>query len=929
MGLAAGTSLGPYEILSSLGAGGMGEVYRARDPKLGREIALKILPELFATDPERLARFRREAQILASLNHPNIAQIYGVEDSDGIHALVMELVEGSTLADRIAQGPLPVDEGVSVARQIAEALEAAHEQGIVHRDLKPANIKVRSDGAIKVLDFGLAKLLEAGSAAAAPPIAYRPGLTNSPTLTTPAMTMAGVILGTAAYMSPEQARGKQVDRRADIWAFGVVLFEMLTGVRPFEGETVSDILARVIEREPEWVRLPVSAPQPVVRLLRQCLKKDPRARLRDIGDARVQLEQVLSGAVDDAFPAASDVAISRIAVSKRRQLAVAITALIAGGLVAGLATWVVTGASLRRTRQTVRFAIVPSPPLPAGNIQVAVSPDGKSLVYVSLASPGGTQLMLRGIDQLNAVPLTGTLNARVPFFSADGQWVGFFTDRELKKVSVAGGPVTTICRFAGSPRGASWASDDTIVFATADQSTGLLRVAAAGGEPTTLTTPDDSHGEADHIYPSVLPGARAVLFTILAKGNNDDRQIAVMDLTTGKRRVVLRRGTSPAYVDSGYVMYADAGTLMAVAFDPNRLELRGAPVAVVEHVLTVLGNPTFSASANGTLVYVPGGIGVAGAAAPRSLAWVDRQGREEPLRLPVRTYTYPRLSPDGTKVALDIRDQENDIWVADLSRQTLTRLTFDPANDFYPVWTPDGRYIIFNSNRGGGGDIFRQRADGTGQIERLTTTLAGTAPHYPYSMSRDGRTLIYQNNDTKSGIDLDLLVFETVSGSVGGKQQSKPLIHSPASETNAEISPNGRWLAYQANERGSEEVYVRPFPDVDSGLWQISTGGGTRPVWSRAGTELLYLDVNGYLTSVPVQITGSFAFGRPTRLLNTRYFSGFGGSGQAVAGRTFDVSPDGKRFLVIKDVPGDQSAAPQIVVIVNESEELGARVSVK
>jgi eukaryotic-like serine/threonine-protein kinase len=768
----------------------MGEVYRARDTKLNRDVAVKVLPGAFALDADRLSRFKREAQVLASLDHPNIGAIYGFEDSEGVQALVLQLVEGPTLADRIAQGPMPLEETLPIARQVAEALEAAHEKGVIHRDLKPANVKVTPDGTVKVLDFGLAKLLETeGGVASSQTRAYSPGLTQSPTITTPAMTQVGVILGTAAYMSPEQARGKPVDRRVDIWAFGVVLFEMLSGVRSFDGETISDVLAKVIEREPDWSSLPADTPRSVRVLLQQCLKKDPRTRLRDIGDARVQLEQLLSGTAEEHVSSTADIADSPAKGSKRRRKAMAIVAAaICGAAAASLGTWVITR-STARSLQTVRFTIVPSPALPNGYDQLVVSPDGKSIVYVSLAIPGGTQLMLRAIDQLDPVPLKGTLNARIPFFSADGNWIGFFADRELKKVSIAGGPAITVCRLTSPPRGATWGFDDTIIFATGDVSTGLLSVSAAGGEPTVLTTPDAANGEIDHLYPRVLPGGRAVLFTIVTKGATDARQIGLLDVKTAQRRIVLRAGSNAEYIDSGHLVYAEAGTLMAVAFDLSLLEVRSAPVPIAEHVMTVLGNPVFSTSLNGTIVHVPGAVGVAGAGSPRSIMWVDRQGREEPLKLPVRTYTYPRLSPDGTKLAIDIRDQENDIWVADLQRQTLTRLTFDPGNDFYPVWTPDGRRIVFNSVRAGGGEIFSQLADGTGQVDRLTTTPTGSGPHYPYSFAPDGKVLIYQDTTPKTGIDLSLLSFDGAAGPFGaGKSRTEPLVHSPAAETNAEIS---------------------------------------------------------------------------------------------------------------------------------------------
>jgi serine/threonine-protein kinase len=608
-----------------------------------------------------------------------------------------------------------------------------------------------------------------------------------------------------------------------------------------------------------------------------------------------------------------------------------VTAALTGGtVVATLATWVIMRPTPPARSQPIRFTVAtpPAQSLVNGNAQLVVSPDGRTIVWVTTAT-GGTQLMVRALDELDAVPLRGSVNARLPFFSPDGKWVGFFADRELKKVSIAGGAAITVCRFAGVPRGASWGPDDTIIFSTGDTTTGLLRVPAGGGDPTMLTKPDEAGGEASYISPMILPGGRAVLFTIVAKGTPEKRQIAVLDLKTARRKILIRSGSHATYVDSGHIVFEDAGALLAAPFDLARLEVLSDPVAVVEQVLTVLGTPAFSVSPHGTLVYAPGGMGVAGAGAPRSLLWIDRRGGEEPIKLPLRTYTYPRLSPDGLKVAVDIRDQENDIWIADLTRLTLTRLTIDPANDFYPVWTPNGRRIIFNSNRAGAGDLFWQAADGTGTVERLTTTTNG--PHYPYSISTDGLTLIYQDNQPKTGIDLSLVLFESLSTDGPHKLQSNPLIQTAFSETNAEISPDGHWLAYQSNESGKDEVYVRPFPNVDGGRWQISDGGGTRPLWARSGHELFYLDASGFLMATSVQTTPVFTAGNPTKVLNTRYFSGFGGTGQAVAGRTYDVSPDGKRFLMIKDnVPGGQSStASVVVVVVGWQEELKQRVPVK
>jgi eukaryotic-like serine/threonine-protein kinase len=911
MSLSAGTRLGPYEILSAIGAGGMGEVYCARDTKLNRGVAIKVLPESLATDPERLARFSREAQVLAALNHPNIAHIHGFEDSTGVPALVMELVEGPTLADRVARGPIPIDEALPIAKQIAEALEAAHEQGIIHRDLKPANIKVRADGTVKVLDFGLAKALDpvAASEAAA-------ALTNSPTITSPALTARGVILGTAAYMSPEQAKGRPADKRSDVWAFGAVLYELLTGRRAFTGEGVSDTLAHILMTEPDWTALPANTPAGIRQLLRRCLEKDRKRRLADAADARLEIEDALaSPTVETAAPGTAQ--------SRRVAAAPIVLALAGGALIASLGTWAATRPVPQAPVLPSRFAIEPPPAqslfVSSFDRDLALSPDARYLVYRTGGTGNGGPLMVRAIDVLDAQPLTGITNARIPFFSPDSRWIGFFDLDELKKVPVTGGPAITICRFTGpGPRGASWGDDNTIVFATNDRKTGLLRVSADGGEPTVLTTPDAKQHEEDHLFPSVLPRGRGVLFTITT-GQVETAQVAVLDLKTGKRKTLIPGGSAAEYVDSstgsgqpGYLVYAVAGTLRAVRFDLERLEVLSDPARAVEYVMVGSnGAANYAVSRSGTLVYAPGG------AAARSLVWVDRQGHETPLKTPPRAYAIPRLSPDGTRVALDIRDQENDIWIWNLTRETLTRLTSDPGNDAEPVWTPDGQRLLFSSTRTGVSDLYWQAADGTGTADRLTNTSIN-----PTSVTPDGTRVI--GSDTPPTTQWDVVVFPLLSPArhAGpGPSSVKPLIQSPFTERNAEISPDGRFLAYESNESGRNEIYVRPFPEVERGRWQVSTGGGTQAAWARNGRELFYLDGSSRLTTVPVQTTGAtFSAGNPARVFDRAY-------AMPVGFRTYDVSPDGQRFLMIKD---DQNAtAAAIVVVLNWQEGLKRLVPTK
>ncbi len=915
MTLEVGTRLGPYEIVAPLGTGGMGEVYRARDIRLNRDVAVKVLPDLFATDAERLARFEREAQMLAALNHPNIAAIHGLEESGGLKALILELVEGPTLADRITQGPIPLDDVFPIARQIADALEAAHAQGIVHRDLKPSNVKLRPDGTVKVLDFGLAKALADDAASGSPAM--------SPTLTA-AATRMGVILGTAAYMSPEQARGKAVDKRADIWAFGCVLYEMLTGTRAFAGDEVSDTLAFVITKEPDWSALPATTPGPIRKLLRRCLEKDRKKRLADIADARFEIDEALT-APSDVMHAGSDVgsaglktrptydagvrlkpdatgveAASLKARPPLRVMPVIATAVIAAVVASG-AMWILTR-SAPVPRPVIRLQATPpaSDPLIVDQFvpSLVFSPDGTRIVYVAGRQP---RLYVRALDRIEGTPLSAAGEVRGPFFSPDGEWVAYFQGAELKKISIRGGPPVTICQScAAGNRGGSWGPDDTIIFTSGNGGTGLLRVSAAGGEPKAITTPNRQKGETGHRWPELLPGGQAVLFTIASAGAIDTAQIAVLDLKTGTQKLLVRGGSQPHYVSTGHLVYGIGGTLRAVAFDRDRLEVSGNPVPVLEHVITKnFGAADFSVSGNGSLAYVSGDV----RDAEGTLAWVDRQGKEEPVTAPPRNYLYVRLSPDGRRVALDVRDQENDIWVWDFSRRTLTRLTFDPASDINPVWSPDGRRIAYRA----AASVSWQPADGTGAVESVTK---GPNPQFPASFTPDGKALAILDLNPKTGFDVSMV-------SMNGDRAAKPLLHTPFAETNAEISPDGRWIAYQSNESGRDEIFVRPFPAVDAGRWQISTGGGVQPVWAHSGRELFYRDPDGRLMAVPIQAGASFAAGNPVVIIERRY------AGSPLPGRTYDVSPDGKRFLMIKDAQTTEKSTPtQLNVVLNWGEEL-------
>jgi len=918
MALAAGARIGAYEIVSLLGAGGMGEVYRATDHTLARDVAIKVLPDAVAADPDRLARFRREAQVLASLNHPHIAAIYGFEQSDGIHALVLELVDGPTLADRIAEGAIPLDEALPIAKQIADALESAHEQGIIHRDLKPANIKLRTDGTVKVLDFGLAKALDTGAASAA-------SATMSPTLTSPVlMTGMGVMLGTAAYMSPEQAKGRAVDKRSDIWAFGCVLYEMLTGTRPFEAEDIAETLAYVLTKEPDWSKLSPQLPPAVSAVVRRCLVKDRRQRIGDIAAVQFAFSEPAMVSSSQRTATAGTQASSRW----RRRATYAAVMVMAVAATA-IATWAVVRMNVKAPK-LVRFTIVPpanqplmlmSPggggtPLDRG---IAITPDGSRIVYRAGDNPQNYQLVVRSLDQLDARPLAGVGAVREPILSPDGQWVAFFSSGELRKVSINGGPSIVLCR-AVNPRGLTWGDDETLYFATSAPEA-LYSVPAGGGEAKPVAKPDSTHNEAALMLPSALPGGRGLLVTLFAAttlGQGDTGQILLVDPRTGQRKVLLRGGSHAQYVDSGHIVYAAAGSLRAVPFDLARLEVTGDPVPVVDGVSTApTGEAQFAVARNGTLIYVRSTTSTV--AGPQfSLVWVNRQGREEPIAAPPRAYVYPRISPDGTRLALDIRDQENDIWIWDLKRQTMSRLTFDPGLDRAPVWTPDGRRVIFSSQRGGltsGGNIFWQAADGTGTVERLTTS---DHAQFTTSVSPDGTRLVFRDDDPKSRRDISMATLD-------GKGTTESLVRTPFDEENAEVSPDGKWLAYQSNESGPSQVYVRPFPKVDGGRWQISTMGGSRPAWGRNGRELFYLDATSQMMTVPVQTSPAFSAGNPARVFDTRYPT-------PNNGRTYDVSADGQRFLMIKgnDTERTSGTPPaNIVVVLNWFEELKQRVPVK
>ena len=900
MPLSPGTTLGAYTVTAKIGEGGMGEVYQARDTKLDRDVALKVLPEAFTSDPDRLARFEREAKVLASLNHPNIGTIYGLEEAEGVKALVLELIEGPTLADRIAKGPIPIDEALPIAKQIAEALEAAHEAGVIHRDLKPANIKVREDGTVKVLDFGLAKALQ--------PDASDPNLSLSPTMSlTAAATQMGMVIGTAAYMAPEQARGKVVDKRADIWAFGAVLFEMLAGAKPFAGGDVSEVLATVIKTDPDWDALPDETPSRVPTLLRRCLEKEPKQRVHDVADVRLAME----GAFESAVSVSSEpVAAPQLRVWQRP---VAIGACVAAALViGGFADWALTRPAPVRM---VRFPMPLADGLAftfTGRPFVAIAPTGDRVAFTAT---GG--LWLRPLDQMDATLVPGSEGARNPFFSADGQRLGFQAGDQLKLVSVSGGAPVAL-GAADNPWGASWGADDTILFG---QSDGIWRVPGTGGTPELVISIEG--GEAVH-GPQMLPGGDLVLFTLRPVGTTswDASQIVVQSLTSGDRTVLVTGGRDGRYLPTGHLVYALNDTLLAQAFDLGQRSLRGEAVALVEGVRSTgnTGAAMFSVSDDGTLVYVPGGASGADRRLVR-LVWVDRRGQEELLDVEARPYRRPRLSPNGTRVVVEIvgDDGTGSIWVADATRGTLGRVTEGEGSS--PVWTSDGQQLVFASMGDGEPGLFRQSADGTGEIERLVSIEAGRRLQ-PGNWSPDGSRLVFDFG-TMNSRDIGVLTME-------GEPAWTPLLDTGADESDPVISPDGQWIAYVSDETGREGVHVQRFPGLGFGQL-ISTDGGMDPTWSPDGRSLFYRGSRsggapGEMAVVTIDPGPPLSVGPPEMLFDfTPYLRGVGGGPQ------YDVDPAGQRFLMLLDagaVDGGAVLRPQITVVLNWFEELKARVPV-
>lgn len=891
-----GRHIGVYRVDALLGAGGMGQVYRAHDTRLERDVAIKILPNAFAGDPARLARFQREARTLASLNHANIGAIHGVEEvavSTGDSevrrpALILELVDGETLADRLGRGPISLTEAVSIAGQIAAALSAAHERGITHRDLKPANVKITADGNVKVLDFGLAKATTPDSSGA--------DLTQAVTLS--AQTQDGLILGTPAYMSPEQARGQAVDARTDIWAFGCVLFEMLTGAMTFSGGTISDTIAAILDREPAWDRLPASTPPLLTRLLCRCLEKDPRRRLRDIGDARADL--------DDAFAPAAPSEMMPVRGMTRRTALGAIAGAVVGAASAG--AFAVSRYRGETPRRLTRFEVpVGKGSLfnPSFNKRIAISPDGKTIACNALQPGGGNQIFIRLLDELALKQLEG-VRAGIPFFAPQGQWLGYMAavEGQLRKVSLGGGAPITISKLPGSGiAGATWAEADTI-YLVPDNPGGLSRISAAGGEVVEVARLDFEKGERLFKYPHALPGGKAILLTLATADSEsfDDARIAVVSTATGEKKVLVEGGTCPCFLRSGHVIYARGGDLLAVSFDPARLEVAGQPFKVLEGVLMSrnTGVANFDVAASGDLVYMPGEAD----GGARTLYLVGRDGKAEKLPLPPRSYLHPRISPDGGQLAIEVEGSSHDIFAYDFKSGVLSNLTADGVSH-WPIWSADGKWIGYRSGPMGRFKLWQIPADRSGPARQVAAEGESQSAE---SYSPDGKAIVYTVMAQGTPGRIAVLPLD-------GSSKPQPLDDTRYAQGSPKFSPDSRWIAYCAAESGRPQVYVKAFPGPGPKI-QVSNDGGTDPVWKRTGGELFYRRDDSMM-AVPVSTTPTFSAGRAQELWKGRYSPGMSSScgGPGLTSSNYDVTPDGQHFLMIKDDDQDSVTSDRLIVV--------------
>jgi serine/threonine-protein kinase len=890
-----------YRLTEKIGEGGMGVVWSAVDTTLDRHVAIKVLPELLAADPDRLARFEREAKLLAALDHPNIASVYGLHEFEGRRFIAMELVPGEDLAQRLERGPIPIEDAIDIARQTAAALEAAHEQGVIHRDLKPANIKCTPDGKVKVLDLGLAKALVHETSGDSPSISLSPTVTS-------AGTIAGTLLGTAAYMSPEQAKGRPVDRRADIWAFGVVLYEMLTGRNPFVADTISETLAAVLRDQITCQALPDGTPPTVSILLERCLDRDVDGRLRDIGEARIVLG---GGASVLSHPTGSSETPGMTPSPRPPKLPWLVTAVLA--VITLVALWGASSSPMvERPLLKLAAPLDASWTLPGNQMGVlALAPDGSKMA-IALNVGAKEKLFVRFLDSGAWVEMDGTENASTPFFSPDGEWIGFFADDKLKKVPSAGGAPVTLCDSKGQNRGGDWGTDGQIVFSP-HFTMPLMTVSASGGEPVRLTEVDADKGERTHRWPQSVPGQDLILYTvgtIDSPENYDDAEIHALRPSTGEKKMILKRASMARYLPSGHLVFGREGFLFAAAFDVDRLELSGSPVPVVEGVMGMhsSGAVHVGFADNGVMAYVEG---VARTVETR-LVWRDRDGQREVIPSRVAGYYNPSISPDGTQVALEVAGGSNyDIWTYQFGRETLTRLTFEGDN-ISPLWLPDGASVTFASVRDNAlRSIYRKASDGSGQAELLLappriSDSGRTGGVESLGWFDGGRSMVIEYTDENS---INVGTYSPES------DEFNVLMDTPATEAAPALSPDERWLAYSTDEQGEFQLFVREFPGP-GGKWQVSTAGGVGARWSPDGNELFYrFDRSLYGVRIDTD-NGRFRAGQPEVI--------FDDLEPMADDRDFDVL-NSERFLVVEKI-GQDSLLSGVTVVVNWTEELNRLV---
>ena len=886
-----GSRLGAYEIVEPLGVGGMGEVYRAHDTKLNRDVAIKVLPELFVSDPERLARFSREAQTLASLNHSNIAHVYGIEDSGSTHALVMELVEGEDLSQRIARGPIPVDDALLIARQVADALEAAHELGIVHRDLKPANIKVRADGTVKVLDFGLAKTMNAAGLPGPGTVANSPTFTAHP-------TQMGVILGTAAYMAPEQARGRVVDRRADIWAFGVVLYEMLTGKRAFDGEEISDVLAAVLKSDPSWTAMPANTPASLRRLLRRCLEKDPRKRLSSIADARLEIdEQELSASADAAIPT--------VTMSRSRSSTIAgVAGAAAGVLLAAIVATVLWPRQASHIDAIARFSLL----APQGaqfypdSNGVAISPDGTMVAFVvGSGTRSDTQLWVRPLDSLAARHLEDADGATLPFWSPDSRYIAFFTNTKLKTIAASGGRAQVLANLKGDARGGAWGAHNVIVYAS-DSAGPLYRVSGSGGTPEQVTTLDPSR-ELGHSFPAFLPDGDHFLYAAIP-GRNGKFEIFATSLSGTGRTLVASMESAPVYADPGYLLYGRQGVLMAQPFAATTLKTAGDAVPLDDEPSVILDPQKAYAAGVATSVSRAGSLAYYSESINTAAEWFDAQGGQTgTLALPPGHYEYVTISPDGTRAAVvkSASPSESTIWLVDLDRSTTSPFASLPGRNDTPVWSPDGSRIVFANDHDGPANFYTKTIGDATPEQPLF--LSNVLFKNPVGWSPDGRWIVGQvvNLGTKQDVFV-MSAFQPKALHV--------IVQTPGRDFSGPISPDGRWVVYQSDVTGRYQLYVQPFPEPGRTV-QVSDAGALAAWWMKNERQLVFISDDDSVFRVDVTAGSTFSAGRPVRL------------GQLPRNLLWvDAAPDRQRFLVLAP---DGATVGSITVVQNWRAQLDKR----